>query len=71
MRIVGVSLGNRGGDFEVRSTLKANLEIRFQAVANGLVFFESEGSTTQDYEKARAAMIEGVRLNTRDTEHSH
>jgi hypothetical protein len=60
MRICGISLGSKRGDFEVIGVANvATQQVKFQAVLNGTPYFESE-----DYEDAREVMMEGVRINT-------
>jgi hypothetical protein len=67
MKIIGVSLGNRRGEFEVIGVADvAHKTAKFQAVANGLVYFESE-----DYEEVREVMMEGVRINTENKENAN
>lgn len=66
-KVISVCLGNRSGEFELRiaNTPKG---IRYQAVANGLVYFEG---TIEEYEQVRAVMMEGVQVHVGAKDHSH
>ena len=60
MRIVGISLGGKRGDFEVIGVANvATKSVKFQTVLNGTPYFESES-----YEEAREVMMESVKINT-------
>jgi hypothetical protein len=67
MKIIGVSLGNRRGEFEVRGVADvAHKTAKFQTVLNGVAYFESE-----DYEECREVMMLGVSINTENKERAN
>jgi hypothetical protein len=66
MKLISVSLG-RTKEFEVRGVANVTTkEVKFQTVLNGVAYYESK-----DYEKARRAMMTGVRVNTTNKERAN
>jgi hypothetical protein len=67
MKLFGVSLGNRKGEFEMFA--KANFvtkENTYQALANGVVFFQST-----NYDEVREAILNAVELHEANKTTSH
>jgi hypothetical protein len=68
MKVFSIGLGNKRGEFELRVTATSEKTGKYQAVANGLVYFESDDTTMEDYETTREIVMEGVRINTPNKE---
>lgn len=64
MKLLSICLGSRKGEFEIHGIADLpHSEVKFQTLANGLVFCE-----TDNYEDAREVVLEAVAINQNNRE---